>query len=81
MEFEQLIQLIQTVSDSTLTGFKYEQSGIKISMQKEKVQKKSLFSVPFWYSLAIPLPPLLHMRSFVNLMDQRTVKKERKSNP
>lgn len=38
MEFEQLIQLIQTVSDSTLTGFKYEQSGIKISMQKEKVQ-------------------------------------------
>lgn len=38
MEFENLIKLIQTVSDSTLTGFKYEENGMKVSMQKEKVQ-------------------------------------------
>ena len=36
MEFEQLVTLIQTVSDSTLTGFKYEENGIKLSMSREK---------------------------------------------
>lgn len=38
MEFEQLIKLIQTVSDSALTGFKYEEDGVKLSMNKEKTQ-------------------------------------------
>lgn len=35
MEFENLIQLIQTVSDSSLTGFKYEEDGIKLNLKKE----------------------------------------------
>lgn len=35
MELEQLVKLIQTVSDSTLTGFKYEAEGINLSLKKE----------------------------------------------
>ena len=38
MEFENLIKLIQTVSDSSLTGFKYEVNGIKLNLKKEKIQ-------------------------------------------
>lgn len=38
MEFEQLVKLIQTVSDSALTGFKYEENGVKLSMNKEKTK-------------------------------------------
>lgn len=38
MEFENLLKLIKTVSDSSLTGFKYEENNVKISMQKEQVQ-------------------------------------------
>lgn len=37
MEFEQLVKLIHTVSESDLTGFKYEENGMKLSMQKEKI--------------------------------------------
>ncbi|MCI8482745.1 MAG: acetyl-CoA carboxylase biotin carboxyl carrier protein [Lachnospiraceae bacterium] len=36
MEFEKLITLIQTVSESELTGFSYEEKGVSISMKKEK---------------------------------------------
>lgn len=36
MEFKELIELIQTVSDSSLTGFKYEKDGVCINMQKKK---------------------------------------------
>ncbi|MEG2351000.1 MAG: acetyl-CoA carboxylase biotin carboxyl carrier protein [Hungatella sp.] len=32
MEFEQIVTLIKTVSNSSLTGFKYEENGVKISM-------------------------------------------------
>lgn len=35
MEFENLIRLINTVSASSLTGFKYEEDGITLSMKKE----------------------------------------------
>lgn len=35
MEFEQLIRLINIVSDSKLKQFKYEEKGVKISMGKE----------------------------------------------
>ena len=41
MEFEQLIQLIQTVSDSELTSFQYEKSGLKLKLQKEKAEAAS----------------------------------------
>lgn len=36
MEFEQLLQLIQAVSDSELTGFKYEADGVSLNLKKEK---------------------------------------------
>lgn len=38
MEFEHLVKLIEVVSNSELTGFKYEENGIKLNIQKEKVQ-------------------------------------------
>ena len=34
MEFENLIKLIDTVSASNLTGFKYEAAGVNLSMKK-----------------------------------------------
>ncbi len=39
MEFENLLTLIKTVSDSSVTGFQYEQDGVKLSIQKEVVQQ------------------------------------------
>lgn len=36
MELEQLIKLVETVSRSELTGFKYEENGVKLHIQKEK---------------------------------------------
>lgn len=36
MEFENLLKLIQVVSDSELTGMKYEEKGVKIHLTKEK---------------------------------------------
>lgn len=39
MEFENLITLIKTVSDSSLTGFKYEKDGLKLSLQKEAAKQ------------------------------------------
>lgn len=38
MELENLVKLIQTVSDSELTGFQYEENGVKLKIQKEKEQ-------------------------------------------
>lgn len=39
MEFENLVKLIQTVSDSELTQFSYQENGVEISMKKDKKQK------------------------------------------
>lgn len=39
MKFENLITLIQTISDSALTEFQYEQEDVKLSMKKEAVQQ------------------------------------------
>ena len=36
MEFENLLKLIQAVSDSELTGLKYEEKGVKLHLTKEK---------------------------------------------
>lgn len=36
MKFEQLVELIQTVSSSNLGEFKYEEGDFKISLKKEK---------------------------------------------
>lgn len=35
MEFENLITLIKTVSDSSVTDFQYEQDGVKLRMKKK----------------------------------------------
>ena len=34
MELENLVKLIQTVSDSDLTAFQYEENGVKLKIQK-----------------------------------------------
>ena len=39
MEFENLVTLIKTVSDSSVTRFQYEQDGLKLSIQKDAVQQ------------------------------------------
>lgn len=39
MEFENLVKLIQAVSDSELTQFSYEEKGVSLSMKKEKKEK------------------------------------------
>ena len=36
MELENLLKLIQAVSDSDLTGFKYEADGVSLNLRKEK---------------------------------------------
>lgn len=40
MEFEQVIQLIQAVSDSSLRTFDYQDGETKLSLKKEKVSQK-----------------------------------------
>ena len=37
MEFEQMIRIIETVSNSSLTAFHYEANGVKIDMEREAV--------------------------------------------
>lgn len=39
MEFENLLKLINTVSESELTQFSYKENGLSIAMKKEKEQK------------------------------------------
>ena len=41
MEFENLIKLIDTVSASNLTGFKYEAAGVNLSMKGRR-------KIPAW---------------------------------
>lgn len=41
MEFEYLIKLIEAVSDSSLTGFRYEDDNIRLSLKKEKARLKT----------------------------------------
>lgn len=40
MEFENLLKLVRAVSDSELTGFKYEENGVKINLSKKKEKVK-----------------------------------------
>ena len=42
MEFENLLKLINTVSDSKLTGFKNEENGVKISLSKRQDTKQTI---------------------------------------
>ena len=36
MELENLVKLIQAVSDSALSGFEYEEGNVKLNILKEK---------------------------------------------
>lgn len=38
MEFENLLKLVKTVSDSSLTGFDYEENGVRISLRCDRMQ-------------------------------------------
>ena len=39
MKVEQILQLIDAVSNSELTEFKYEEDGVKLSLKKQTVKK------------------------------------------
>lgn len=62
MEFENLVKLIEAVSDSELTGFKYEENGIKLNIQKEKVQAAAVQAAPVY--TAAPAPAGAGMADF-----------------
>ncbi len=51
MEFEQIIQLIKTVSDSSLTEFKIEDGDVKISMKTDKGAK----GIPVMTECSVPV--------------------------
>lgn len=38
MKFEQVLELVKAMSESSLTEFKYEESGVKLSLKREKEQ-------------------------------------------
>ncbi|MFV0528446.1 MAG: acetyl-CoA carboxylase biotin carboxyl carrier protein [Lachnospiraceae bacterium] len=40
MEYEQLLKLIQAVSDSSLTAFEYEENGVRVKLKKEKAESQ-----------------------------------------
>ena len=46
MELENLLKLIETVSASELTGFQYEENGVKIDMSKKKEKLQVVQSEP-----------------------------------
>ena len=46
MELENLVKLIETVSASELTGFRYEENGVKIDMSKKKEKLQVVQSEP-----------------------------------
>ena len=56
MEFENLITLIKTVSESELTGFKYEEKGLKLQMSKQDGEVK-VVSAPAVIPAAPAVPP------------------------
>ena len=41
MELDNLVKLIQAVSDSALSGFEYEEGNVKLNIRKEKEQIKA----------------------------------------
>ncbi len=63
MKVEQVLQLIQAVSDSELTEFKYEENGVKLSLKKTtdkvvQVQPPAVDFTAVQASAAIPAAPL-----------------------
>ena len=66
MELENLLKLIETVSASELTGFQYEENGVKIDMSKTKEKLQVVQSEP----------ELIFAGKTVSSMDE-TVKEEK----
>ena len=66
MELENLLKLIETVSASELTGFLYEENGVKIDMSKKKEKLQVVQSEP----------ELIFAGKTVSSMDE-TVKEEK----
>ena len=59
MKVEQILQLIQAVSDSELTEFKYEEDGVKLSLKKtgdKIVQVQTPAVIPAAVPTAAPAP-------------------------
>ena len=46
MDFEQVLKVIEAVSKSELTRFKYEENGVKLQLSKEKEQVRILQGEP-----------------------------------
>ena len=46
MDFEQVLTVIEAVSNSELTRFKYEENGVKLQLSKEKEQVRILQGEP-----------------------------------
>lgn len=46
MELDQILQLIEKVSDSSLTAFDYEADGVKITMEHGKAEQVQIISEP-----------------------------------
>ena len=63
MEFENLLTLIKTVSDSELTDFDYEENGTRIRLKKKKeTVVVSGFSAPI--SFSVLLVGTLHQKRY-----------------
>lgn len=46
MELDELLKLIRAVSDSELTGFKYEAEGVCLNLKKEKEVVTAVQTLP-----------------------------------
>lgn len=58
MKVEQVLQLIQAVSDSDLTEFKYEEDGVKLSLKKagDRIVQVQAPAAPVPVAVAAPAP-------------------------
>lgn len=70
MEFENLIKLIQTVSDSSLTGLNYEENGVKLVLSKKQGKVQVISGVPGVVTQGAGIPQMMPV------MQQNTVAPE-----
>jgi len=77
MELENLVKLIQTVSDSDLTGFQYEENGVKLKIQKEKEQM--VVSTGAAQLTTVQNVPGAQSNAVLALMDRKKGKKQKGS--
>ena len=63
MEFEKMIELIKTVSDSNLTQFQIEEAGFKLSMKTDKQSKVVVQKQESLYAGVQPSPAAAYHRA------------------